>query len=248
MTGTNETPSLLRFHCNSCQAELTVPATLAGIEGPCPACFQTIRAPIPEAVYSRPLTPPVGLALEPLPPEFEALTAPPERQRAIQPIPLPQRTSGLNPGLNSGFAQPLLDKSFKAKLAIPPGEEPLDDTWKDRHREQNRQTRRVRKVEKAAESLLNSRSFAFIRVAMILVSAAMLVWLFAYMKDHQWRLPGMSPPPLAKEKTGGSGTVRSTGGDANQLVADEDIELPPAADEKPAPPAGNTPAVAAPGP
>lgn len=226
MTGNPATPSLLRFHCPSCRAELTVPAHLAGVEGPCPSCYQTIRAPIPEAVNALQSFPagPVNVVA---PPEFNTPAMPTGSPAPVLPIPIPQRPAGIQ----ADFPQLGQEKGFKARLAIPAADEPLDDTWKDRHREQTRQNRRARKVESVAHSFLESRGFALVRASMILISAGLLVWLLMYMKDHQWKLPGMSAPPVATEKPGGK--VRSAAGDANQLVADDGLEIPTAANETP---------------
>ena len=40
-------PDVLRFGCPACQQELSIPGTLAGVEGPCPHCRTGIAAPIP---------------------------------------------------------------------------------------------------------------------------------------------------------------------------------------------------------
>jgi predicted RNA-binding Zn-ribbon protein involved in translation (DUF1610 family) len=40
----------LRFACPSCGTNLTLPAAVAGVEGPCPQCGSVIRAPRPRAV------------------------------------------------------------------------------------------------------------------------------------------------------------------------------------------------------
>ena len=45
------TPSedALQFACPACQQELSIPAALAGVEGPCPRCGEQIAAPLPAA-------------------------------------------------------------------------------------------------------------------------------------------------------------------------------------------------------
>lgn len=65
---------VLHFHCQACQAKLTVPAKLAGIEGPCPKCGATIRAP--EA------TPPTPAEPEYAPPPAQAPAPAPEEPPA----------------------------------------------------------------------------------------------------------------------------------------------------------------------
>lgn len=37
----------LSFHCPGCARELFVGLELAGVEGPCPSCGSTVRAPVP---------------------------------------------------------------------------------------------------------------------------------------------------------------------------------------------------------
>ena len=49
MSAHNELTNTLRFFCPACRAQLAVPAAMAGIEGPCPSCFLTIRSPLPPA-------------------------------------------------------------------------------------------------------------------------------------------------------------------------------------------------------
>ena len=39
--------NLLRFACMNCGKELTAPLSAAGVEGPCPICGATIKAPEP---------------------------------------------------------------------------------------------------------------------------------------------------------------------------------------------------------
>ncbi|HEX2749775.1 MAG TPA: hypothetical protein VHM91_17325, partial [Verrucomicrobiales bacterium] len=123
------------------------------------------------------------------------------------------------------------ERNFTARLAIPPQEEPLDDSWKDRYRNQRRQARRARKAEDVAHGLLTSRSFQIARVILIMLSGAMLVWLFQYLQNHHWRLPGMAPA-VAEEKTGGSNVKPSTA-NTNELMTDDDTEIPPAASHTP---------------
>ncbi|GAA5482643.1 hypothetical protein [Haloferula sargassicola] len=70
----------LRFHCPACQAVLTVPASMAGVRGPCPICSAEIQAPLPappppaEVPVPRPEpAPPVDpLAVAPSPRHLQA--------------------------------------------------------------------------------------------------------------------------------------------------------------------------------
>ena len=45
---------IIRFNCKACHAELTVPANLAGVTGPCPICGSEITAPHPEPLKPEP--------------------------------------------------------------------------------------------------------------------------------------------------------------------------------------------------
>lgn len=58
----------ITFFCPACGIKLTVPATLAGVIGPCPTCHTQIQAPIPAA----------------LPPASRAQTESPTPQQAVQ--------------------------------------------------------------------------------------------------------------------------------------------------------------------
>jgi hypothetical protein len=135
-----------------------------------------------------------------------------------------------------------MDRGFKARLAIPPADEPLDDTWKDRHREQRRSSRRARRAERVAQDFLESRSFRVVRVGLILASGAMLAFLFHYLQNHQWRLPGLGPSVAERKPDPAEqpGKVRPAGSDANELMADDDAEIPPASSTIPAPPRSGT--------
>ena len=42
-------PEVIHFSCQHCHAQLTVPATMAGVSGPCPSCANTLTAPVVEA-------------------------------------------------------------------------------------------------------------------------------------------------------------------------------------------------------
>lgn len=260
MTAQNELSNTLRFSCPACRAELAVPFSMAGIEGPCPSCYQTIRAPgleaLPVAASWMPPQPYQQLpepeladdlvlpdsGTEPVPVPVAAMSAPffpPVREQPLRPI--PPLVNSRNEIHASVPVQPL-DRAFRARLAIPPGEEPLDDTWKERHRDQRRSSRRARRAERAADNFLNSRGFRVVRVSLILASGAMLAFLFHYLRSHQWRLPGMGPE-MAEKKADPvvqPGKARPAGRDANELVADDDAEIPPASSTIPTPPRTGT--------
>jgi hypothetical protein len=71
----SESPEPLRFDCPACGAVLTVPAAIAGLQGPCPKCWQEIVSPDPaRGLLARLPTPPV--ATVPEPPSVPAPPAP----------------------------------------------------------------------------------------------------------------------------------------------------------------------------
>lgn len=262
MSAQNDLSNTLRFSCPACRAELAVPFSMAGVEGPCPSCFQAIRAPglesLPVAAAWLPPPPQLPPPIAPGPESIDNTVLPPVRSYsepgasvAVAPLFPPAREQALRPipplvnsrkeMLASVPAQPV-DRGFRAKLAIPPADEPLDDTWKDRHRDQHRSTRRARRAERAADTFLNSRSFRLVRVGLILASGVMLTFLFNYLRNHQWRLPGFGPSVAEKkaDPVVPPGKTRPSGTDANELMADDDAEIPPASNTIPASPRTGT--------
>jgi len=195
---------------------LTVPATLAGIQGPCPSCLRIIHAPLQEALYDID-----SIDLDPLPHQNASRAAPPV---------FPE-VRGRRPG-DSG-ASLVAEKNFKARLAIPRQEEPLDDSWKDRHRDQRRRNRRAQKVGKAAQSFLESRGFQITRVALILLSGAMLAWLFQYLRTHRWQLPGNPTAVEDESSAAAEGAVSPRARELYDGESDDDTEIPPAASRIP---------------
>ena len=260
MSAPHELTATLRFSCPACRAELAVPFQMAGIEGPCPSCYQNIRAPLTGPVPEVPLAPPEWhgrdapiLPAPAWPPPTRPVFPPAQEQAPVFPVNERSRESEVAPAkirplpplgkvtqmVQGGFPLAAQDRQFQARRAIPTADEPLDDSWKDRARNQRRSSRRSRRAEHVAHGLLESRGFRFARVALILLSGAMLAWLFHYLQNHQWRFPGLSPA-VAEESPGApQGKVRPVGADANELTAsDDDTEIPPASETMPSPPLG----------
>jgi hypothetical protein len=249
MSALNEPAPTLRFFCPSCRAELAVPSSLAGVEGPCPSCFQTIRAP---ANVARPVAAAVSplewqssdapiLAAPTWPPPVPAPAAMGANSLASLPEALltPRGMELPEPGPGHRVLQAIVtaapaDKNFRPRRAIPAAEEPADDSWRDRHLKQQRSSRRARRAERAAHQLLESRGFRFARVALILLSGAMLAFLLHYLQSHQWRFPGMSASVTEETPRTPAPTVRPVGADVNELMTDDDTEIPPASDTIPA--------------
>lgn len=69
---------VIHFSCGSCHTKLTVPSKLAGVEGPCPKCGATIRAPRAE-----PAPTPAPAPVQPAPPGPAAVSAPGRRPEAL---------------------------------------------------------------------------------------------------------------------------------------------------------------------
>ncbi len=68
---------VLHFSCQACRTKLTVPAKLAGVEGPCPKCGATIRAPQLDSPAPAPAatTPPMETAAPATAPPLPESTA-----------------------------------------------------------------------------------------------------------------------------------------------------------------------------
>ncbi len=125
-------------------------------------------------------------------------------------------------------------RDFRPRRAIPAPEEPSDDTWRDRHLKQQRSSRRARRAERAAQEFLDSRGFRIARVSLILLSGAMLAFLFHYLQTHQWQFPGMTSAAAVEAPRTPAPKVRPVGSDVNELMTDDDTEIPPASDTIPA--------------
>jgi hypothetical protein len=99
----------ITFYCPACGIKLTVPASLAGVTGPCPSCRTQIQAPIPAAppvqqipaapAYQAPPVsyPPAGIPAAPPPPQAPVYQEPPPvaaAPQALKPEPrqLPNRS------------------------------------------------------------------------------------------------------------------------------------------------------------
>ncbi|MCW1884722.1 hypothetical protein OKA04_08280 [Luteolibacter flavescens] len=89
MSSTPETP--LQFDCPACGAVLTVPASIAGMQGPCPKCWQEIISPDPARgqVARLPALPVVETPV-PATEELAPVAAPaPQAELPVAPVPVP---------------------------------------------------------------------------------------------------------------------------------------------------------------
>lgn len=171
----------------------------------------------------------------------------PPRTAVVAPRPaLPPDAGPASRVMEGGLPLSAPERDFRPRRAIPPPSEPADDSWKDRHVKQQRSSRRARRAERAAQQILESRGFRIARVSLILLSGAMLAFLLHYLQTHQWRFPGMSPAVAEDLPRVPAGKVRPVGHDVNELMADDDTEIPPASSTVPGP--TGTDAIAAPPP
>jgi hypothetical protein len=91
---------LIQFFCPFCGIKLTVPGSKAGVSGPCPACGNTIQAPVPPPPRPEPRPPsPPAEPGTPLKPEPRELPARAPMEIDARPIPAP-------PAEESAPAQP----------------------------------------------------------------------------------------------------------------------------------------------
>ena len=80
----------ITFSCNHCGSTLTVPASLAGVSGPCPVCGQTITSPRSAPSPAAPAPVPAPPAPAPIPASVAPTEIPPPR--APEPVPSPKAT------------------------------------------------------------------------------------------------------------------------------------------------------------
>lgn len=97
---TNET---ITFYCPACGIKLTVPASLAGVVGPCPSCGMQIHAPDTST------------------PEPAAVPEPVKETTHLKPEPrqLPQRTSGIEVPARQ-MPEPMSTREFKRRVTPYP--------------------------------------------------------------------------------------------------------------------------------
>lgn len=209
---------VLYFSCGGCGTELSVPTALHGVEGPCPTCGVSLKAP---SLY---------LPVNPLLPTAPAVHLPPLDRRHdawqnTESIPVPD---WMNRGLEADVVAPLnrepeSDSSmaglrvtepshrlrsreaagFQAKLAIPEMEEPLDDSWQEKHRIQRERMSNARKIDRVAEQVLNSRGFQVARVSLLVATGGLCAGLVLFMKDRNWvlEMPWRPDRPAAMVET-----------------------------------------------
>lgn len=198
---------VLYFHCENCGAELSVPISLHGVEGPCPTCGDRIKAPelyIPcghGGAESGLDLPPADGRHEPPPLNTKGVPVPEwmnRQQSAAIPAPEPARRpalpvasmrpmskgSDLLPKQLSGIES----RDFQARLSIPGFESEADDSWVERHRAQQQRQMTRKKLDRAANTFLESTFFRVARVALLVVTGGLCAGLVLYLKDRKWML------------------------------------------------------------
>lgn len=221
-------PDLLRFHCPHCRAELTVPKTLAGIQGPCPSCFQTIQAPAASAPAPAPaavLPPRQVTPLVPIPA--------PVASRAVTPMPLSER-AGMQAQAAAApravLPPPRNEEEFRPKRAIPPMASPPDEGWKNKARTEARREARARRAERAAQRFLDSRVFRLGRLVALVAVGGVLAWLVPQAMNQAkkgGRPSDSSAAPLASTPAPGPDVAP---GDEPDVIPTEEIPTIPVSD------------------
>lgn len=99
-------PAPVRFDCPACHAVLTVPAAAAGLQGPCPKCWQEIVSPDPTRGLPARLPAAPPLALEPPAP-------------ALPPVSKPLPDPEIAPTVSAESAEPATSAAPEAPPALP---------------------------------------------------------------------------------------------------------------------------------
>jgi hypothetical protein len=244
---------------------LTVPAQLAGIEGPCPACQQTIRAPMagPPAAQIVPQAMPQVLpqAVTVVPPVAVApleRTAPYNVGQASPVFPPPIERTPWSTPTDAGVAayvppavvpQPRMRvdaddsagggvRGFQAKRAISPLPAPPEHVSAVPLFDPSRR-------ERQSSSFLDSPFARVARAAMIMLTGAMAAFLAIYLSGRTFKFnkgPGDSAAPVAQSRPGTS----SEGAERPASDAAEEIPAPAEIPGVRKGEAGNSGAIAAP--
>lgn len=209
---------VLLFQCGQCRTELSVPVALQGIEGPCPTCGQRIQAPLcPLPVMSRPvhLPPldrrhelpsgdtesiPLPAWMEPAPPRGSVLIPPREETTEIlspEPELEPASHRSTAPGLLPRQLSVHSNAGFHARLAIPPSGEAMDDSRRGKPLEEHRRHSPSVKADVKWHRMMETPSYNFARVALLLILGGTCAGLGLYLKDRNWvlSLPWRPSPP-----------------------------------------------------
>ncbi len=212
---------VLYFWCQGCGSELSVPVALHGIDGPCPCCGQTLRAP--------------ELVLPPLPPA--AVSLPPldrrhETWQSSEPVPEPDWKPLETTGFGGELPSPLETESsyvlpagaaknslrfpnddpfakgrgisghegFHAKLVMAhPSGAPATSREEDEASSGHRPAGRVPGFP----------AFRLVRVALLVITGGLGAALVLFLKDRQWVLDLPWQPHLEESMAGSPPTPPS---------------------------------------
>ena len=144
-----------------------------------------------------------------------AVPTPPSYHTPLPWVPAGRAASGAPGGRAAG--------GFKAKLAIPASEEPPDESWRDRHRRRAKRRYRTDVAGEKALSVLESRAFKVGRVAMLLVTAGLTVFLFLYLQERDFRF---MTDDSAGPREAADGGLQAGAGEASRLPPPDDA-VPP---------------------
>jgi hypothetical protein len=215
MQASERSGDVLYFWCEGCGSELSVPVALHGIDGPCPCCGQTLRAP--ELVL--PPLPPAAVSLPPLDRRHESW-------QISEPVPEPDWNQLESTGFSGALPSPLETDSsyvlpagvaknplrflnddpfakgrgisghggFHARLVIAnPSEAPADSGLEDP----------PVSGKKPAGRLPQFPAFRLVRVFLLVITGGLGAALVLFLKDRQWVLD-LPWQPYLEESTAGN--------------------------------------------
>lgn len=183
---------VLLFQCGYCHTELSVPLVQQGVVGPCPCCAQQIRAP--QTMVQPLFLPPLDGAHEahtlpvPLPAWRDYQPSVPEEPVIDWSPPRPASRGDSNDGLLPRQLTEHESLGFQAKLSIPQPEEPLDDSWRERHMDERRRISSLKKLDRVTHQFLDSRVWRAARMALMVSTGGLCAGLGIYLQDRNWVL------------------------------------------------------------
>ena len=167
--GASATTDLMSFLCPCCHHRLNVSSGLAGIAGPCPVCAKVIRAPQPA-----PAVPIVN--------PYTQVTTSEIVLPDLEPLPLPQaRPQSLAPSVNA-----VGDSGIGFRRIAPVPTDGLDDSWRDRHERERKQSRKRHRRDQLIANLFESpRAKRMQKVGLTVISVVLAVTMLALYVNHR---------------------------------------------------------------
>lgn len=102
--------------------------------------------------------------------------------------PIPSARADLGEGL---LPRQLTDHGtlgFRAKLSIPHSEEPLDETWRERHLDDRRRMQSLKQLDRAADQFFDSKAYRILRTGLLVATGGLCAGLAIYLQDRNWVL------------------------------------------------------------